>query len=178
MVDKHFKGVEGALYKTAAGGSLHFLAEPRTATALGPDLTRAYQDLGDTLAAQNGPEVVLPYTEDTLGDTPTGYGSKWGTHGGLSWGVQHIPLILSGPGVRRAVSTFPAQLVDVAPTIERLMGLGVPPGVDGVVLSDAVRVPQEGDAASQRAVQSRRMADVTALRLHSLAQHGIRLSNQ
>lgn len=178
LVGKHFKGVEGALYKTGDGGTPHFVAGPRTSAALGPDVTRAYEDLSDTLAAPNGPEVVLPYTEDSLGVSPTGLGTQWGTHGGLSWGVQHIPLVLSGPGVRRGVSSFPAQLVDVAPTIERLMGLTVPSGVDGVVLSDALRSPDGGDAAGLKAVEARRTEDVIALRKHSLAQHGITLSNQ
>lgn len=179
LASGHFKGVEGVLYRAsgAAAGS-EFVAEPSTAKKLGPDLTRAYLDLSDTLASPAGPDIVLPYAEDTVGLTVKGYGPHWGSHGGLSWRVQHIPLVLSGPGVERGTSAFPAKLVDVAPTIERLMGLPVPAGVDGTVLADAVKGASSADRASQHAVASSRSRDVDVLRLHSRQQHGMALSNQ
>jgi hypothetical protein len=176
MVDKRFRGVEGALYKMTVNGATRFVAEPRMAAKLGPQLTQAYQDLSDTLAAPNGPEVVLPYQEDALGVKPKGLGPRWGTHGGLSWRVQHIPLIISGPGVRHGTSSFPAKLVDVAPTIERVMGLPEPLGVDGVVLADALVKHNTGDQSAQNAVNAGRMRDVTALEIHSAQQHGLVLT--
>jgi arylsulfatase A-like enzyme len=95
---------------------------------------------------------------------------RWGNHGGLSWRVQRIPLVLSGPGIRHGVSGFPAKLVDVAPTIERLLGLPIPSGVDGVVLADALKAPSAAERDAQQAVRDGRMQDVQALRAHSLAQ--------
>jgi arylsulfatase A-like enzyme len=167
MVAKHFPYVEGAFYKIRTGSGYSFQADPTTARALGPQVTRAYIDLCDTIASFSGPDVVLPYAEDTLGLTVKGYGPHWGTHGGLSWRVQHIPLVISGPGVRHGVSTFPAQLVDIAPTVEHLMGLHIPGGVDGVVLSDALKAPSRQAITVQQRVSSPRSADVRALQAHS-----------
>ncbi|HZU13578.1 MAG TPA: alkaline phosphatase family protein [Chloroflexota bacterium] len=178
VVAKHFRWVEGALYKVSVPGGFAFRVEPQTAKQLGPSLTRAYLDLADTFASATSPDVVFPYAEDTLGEIVKGYGPHWGTHGGLSWRVQHIPLIMSGPGVRRGTSYFPAKLADIAPTIERLMGFPIPKGVDGVVLGDALTHPASGDVAHERAVAASRSADVDALKAHSIAQHALVLDNQ
>ncbi len=172
---RHFPWVEGALYRSPAGSGYAFHASHDTETSLGPAVTRAYLDLANTLAAPSGPEVVLPYREDTMGLTVRGSGPHWGNHGGLSWRVQHIPLVISGPGVAHSVSWFPAQLVDIAPTIERLLDLPIPAAVDGVVLADALKRAQPDDVAAQRGVAARRSQDVRALMQHSRAQNGIAL---
>ncbi len=91
-------------------------------------------------------------------------------HGGFSWGAQHIPLIIAGPGVHPGHSHFPAKLVDIAPTIERLMGLKIPAGVDGVVLADAVKGASAVEHATQQGVAKSRAADEQALMTHSRAQ--------
>ncbi len=171
LVARHIPGMEGVFYKVSTPGGLAFRPEPATAAALGPDLTQAYVDLSNTVAVTNGPEVIMPYAEDTVGINVKGEGPHWGTHGGLSWRVQHIPMVLSGPGIRHGVSSFPAQLVDVAPTIERLMGLVIPNRVDGVVLSDALNHPTTTERTLQTAVTDERVRDVTALRARSAAQH-------
>jgi hypothetical protein len=177
MVAHHFPNVEGVFYKASTASGATFRAEPQTAEALGPLLTQAYIDLCNTIAVGNGPEVVMPYTEDTVGLTVKGYGPHWGTHGGLSWRVQHIPLIISGPGVRHGTSTFPAQLVDIAPTIEELMGLAIPKHVDGVVLSDALAQPVAAQRKLEAAVSAQRVRDVTALKARSMAQHAMVLGS-
>jgi arylsulfatase A-like enzyme len=169
MTAKHFPGVEGALYKVSTPSGPAFVPDSATAAKLPRALLHAYVDLADTEAGPTGPDVVLPYGEDTTGLTVKGR-KLWGTHGGFSWGVQHIPLIIAGPGVRTGVSHFPAKLVDVAPTIERLLGLPIPSGVDGVVLADALKAPTVAEREAQKAVQTGRMQDVQALRSHSLAQ--------
>jgi arylsulfatase A-like enzyme len=163
--------VEGALYRTAVGGG--YQADPATAKELGPALTQAYVDLCNTMDSDNGPDVVLPYREDTIAHSVTGYGPHWGDHGGLSWRVQSIPLVISGPGVRHGTSAFPAKLVDIAPTIERLMGLPIPSAVDGVVLADALTNSSTGDRVAQLAPEARRAADERALVVHSEAQHAL-----
>ncbi len=169
LVAKHFPGVEGALYKVASGSGWAFTPDRVTLARLGHDLTRAYLNLADTAACPAGPEVMLPYVEDTIGLVLKRQKTV-GQHGGFSWGVQHIPLVIAGPGVRHGHSHFPAKLVDVAPTIERLLGLPIPSGVDGVVLSDAFTGETATERATQRVVAAHRAPDVRVLRAHSLAQ--------
>lgn len=43
-------------------------------------------------------------------------------------------LILNGPGIKKGVEIKDAELIDVAPTILRLMGVTVPADMDGKVL--------------------------------------------
>ncbi len=168
ITSRHFRGVEGALYKVTDATGMHFVADAWTATHLPKALLKAYLDLADTEASAAGPDVLLPYGEDTTG---LQRGSAFqGSHGGFSWGVQHIPLVLVGPGIRPGVSHFPAKLVDIAPTVEHLLGLPVPKGVDGVVLADALQHPGTGESAAQNAVAGGRLADVIAIRAHSRAQ--------
>lgn len=164
----HFNGVEGALYKVPDGTGWKFQAEPSLAAKFSPPLLRAYLDLADTEASINGADLLLPYMEDTTGLAATK--AFRGMHGGFSWGSQHIPLIIAGPGVRPGVSHFPAKLVDVAPTLERLLGLHVPTGVDGVVLADAVKSATTAERAAQQAIAGSRAADIRALQAHSAAQ--------
>jgi hypothetical protein len=168
---QHFAGVEGALFKVPGAKAPGCAPETTTARSLGPTLTRAYVDLCSTIAGPDGPDIVLPYEEDAMGLTVP-HAQHWGNHGGLSWRTQHIPLVISGPGVRHAFSEFPAQLVDVAPTVERLLGYAVPSGVDGLVLADALRFASSRDASRQRAVQPGRTSDINALLAHSLSQSG------
>ena len=67
----------------------------------------------------------------------------------MNWGEQHIPMILSGAGIRRGyTSSYPARLVDVAPTIERLLGTSTA-GVDGAVLEDALARRSKNGLAKQ-----------------------------
>jgi arylsulfatase A-like enzyme len=169
LAAKHFNGVEGALYRVQTlGGGSTFMPEQSTATHLPPALLKAYLDLADTEASPAGADVLLPYGEDTTG-LQAGK-SFHGMHGGFSWGAQHIPLVIAGPGVRPGISHFPARLVDIAPTIERLIGLTVPTGVDGVVLADAVGGSSASELAAQQAVKGSRLADVRALEAHSAIQ--------
>jgi arylsulfatase A-like enzyme len=177
LAAQHFPSVEGALYKAPSGSGYVCKAEPGTAAALGPAVTRAYIDLCNTMASPSSAEVVLPYAEDAMGLTVDG-SKHWGNHGGFSWRVQHIPLVISGPGVRHGVSAFPAQLVDIAPTIERLMDLPIPSAVDGVVLADLLRARSQADVAAQKAVDSARAQDVTALARHSAGEHGAVLTHK
>lgn len=164
----HFPYVEAALYKVPDGTGWKFVAEPSTARKLSPALLQAYLDLANTEGSPSGADILLPYRENTNGLPKTHKFS--GMHGGFSWSSQHIPLIISGPGIRHGLSHFPAKLVDVAPTIERLVGLSIPKNVDGVVLSDAVSGATGEERAAQNAVGARRLADVRALQKHSADQ--------
>jgi len=129
-------GNPGAPYELVAG------------PPIGAELDAAYRWLLSTYQGPHGPDVVLALHEDTvmsqnLRDT------QFGLHTGFTWRAQHIPLIIAGPGVRAGVvSDYPARLVDVAPTLSRLLDLGPAP-YDGAVLADALADALPSDAAAQ-----------------------------
>jgi arylsulfatase A-like enzyme len=81
--------------------------------------------------------------------------------------VQHIPLIMAGPGIRSGVhSQFAAREIDLAPTMERLLGL---PDIqrDGVVLADALAQPTGAEVQAQSTRATSVNADAQALRTQS-----------
>lgn len=65
------------------------------------------------------------------------HGESLGDHGEPTHGLLiydpavAIPLVVAGPGVTPAVRRDPASLVDVAPTVSRLLGVEALPGVSG-----------------------------------------------
>lgn len=83
---------------------------------------------------------------------------------GLQWSNQEAYILLAGHGTFRAVrSNFPARLVDVAPTLEALMGIKPAPG-DGTVLADATFRPPAGTVRKQGLLRSRWNRYLTALK--------------
>ncbi|MGH2449282.1 MAG: alkaline phosphatase family protein [Chloroflexota bacterium] len=88
-----------------------------------PGMENANQYLLNSFDGGNGPDIVVMYTEQSA-SSPGGQASWKGDHGGGAWESQHVPLFISGPGVRKGVTSwFPAQLMDVAPTALDLMGI-------------------------------------------------------
>lgn len=84
--------------------------------------------------------------EDTLVILTSDHGEEFLEHGGFLHGrtlheeLVRIPLILYGAGVPKGLRVFePVSLVDVVPTALSLLGLEVPPKLDGVDLSVAWR---------------------------------------
>jgi Type I phosphodiesterase / nucleotide pyrophosphatase len=137
---------QGPTYTRATGSNL-FLA---------PGMEAANQYLLQTFNGPSGPDIVVLFTENSAG--VAGGQVTWkADHGGADWEAQHVPLILSGPGVRRKhFSQWPARLEDVAPTALSL--LGVPPtGMYGTILADSLRAPtpDESNAQAQLAVTLR-----------------------
>jgi arylsulfatase A-like enzyme len=131
-----------------------------------PALDAAYLYLLNTFAGPIAPDVVAPFRENTIGSHVN---HAHGDHGGLNWGAQHIPLILSGPGVPpNRVSSFPARLMDVAPTVLRLLGLAPAPNMDGIVLADALVAPTAGDVDNQTTLAGALTAYQTAIIVQSL----------
>jgi predicted AlkP superfamily pyrophosphatase or phosphodiesterase len=62
-----------------------------------------------------------------------------GTSHGSPYGYDtHVPLILSGPGIRPGVYHQPAEIVDLAPTLAVLLGMEFPTWRDGRVLAKAL----------------------------------------
>jgi hypothetical protein len=128
-------------------------------------LDAANQYLLSTFAGPRAPDVVAPFRENTIGETVA---TAHGEHGGLNWGAQHIPLVMSGPGVRPGlVSQFPARLIDVAPTVLRLLGIPTA-GMDGIVLADAMVSPAVADVATQSALAPAVSAYQTSLMTQSV----------
>ena len=74
--------------------------------------------------------LLKPFWLFSLG-TGTSHGSPYGYD-------SHVPLILSGPGVRPGVYHQPAQIVDLAPTLAALLGVEFPTWRDGRVLAEAL----------------------------------------
>lgn len=143
--------------------------------ASGPDLfhvrgvEESNQYLLDSFNGPNGPDVVVFLTEEasTLSSAQT----TWkGNHGGADWESQHIPLIISGPGVRSGiVSGSPARLIDLAPTALTLLGVA-PTGMDGTPLAEALLHPSASLAERRRAVVSQVSPLVTSMRRESIAE--------
>ncbi len=143
--------------------------------ASGPDLFHvpgveaANQYLLDSFAGPTGPDVVAFFTEDSASD-PGGQATWKGDHGGADWEAQHIPLLLSGPGIRKGlVSHYPAQLIDIAPTVLSL--LQVPSTMmEGTPLADAMDSPLPSAVAHQRSQATVRLPAVGALEAESRAE--------
>lgn len=137
-------GVVTAYYRTEAN---HY---QRAGHLHDSTLDNAFSYLLQTFSGPTAPDVVAPYRENTIG---TNYPQRYGNHGGLSWGAQAVPLLFAGPGVRKGVrSGAPARLVDVAPTVLRLLGLGSH-GMDGTVLADALTTARADEVADQTALE-------------------------
>ena len=146
--DAEMAGVAAIYFLAEVAGRREYLPTPQTAASVPRQLDSAYRYLLGTMAGSNAPHVVLLYRERT-GTLGVGGSQGWlGDHGGPTWASQSIPLILAGPGVRRGHrSTFPARLVDIAPTCLRL--LAVPyPRLDGVALADAFRKPSSSELSA------------------------------
>jgi predicted AlkP superfamily pyrophosphatase or phosphodiesterase len=68
-----------------------------------------------------------------------GYSGLRGNHGGLPVTVPTLSL-LHGPGVRKGAQIAQASLIDLAPTLARLLGLEFEEAPDGRVLDEAIVV--------------------------------------
>lgn len=91
--------------------------------------------------------------ENSLIIVTSDHGEALGEHGRLGHGTSlhqpqiHVPLLIKFPDARRgAVVDTPASSVDILPTVLDVVGLPVPPGVDGASL-----VPTEHAATRWRA---------------------------
>jgi arylsulfatase A-like enzyme len=150
--------VSAAYYHRRRGGQLDYVPAP--GTSLSPALSDAYRYLLTTFNRPSAPDVVAVYHENTVG---TKHVHTFGDHGGLSWGSQHIPLVLRGPGVKKGTTShYPARLIDVAPTVLRLLGLPSVP-MDGAVLADALVDPTAAEVSQQVAGRSQMTAYQHAL---------------
>lgn len=82
-----------------------------------------------------------------------------GGHGGDEPEVLRVPLVIAGRGIR-AGATGPARQTDVAPTIAALLGLPIPAGSDGRVLTEIL--DYEGEDDLRRSILTREAAQKAA----------------
>lgn len=152
-------GPGGATYIRASGPELFHV----------PGVESANQYLLNTFNGPNGPDVVIFFTQDTS-SLSSAQASWKGNHGGGDWESQHIPLIISGPGVRSGyVTAEPARLEDLAPTALTLMGVA-PAGMEGTPLADAMSHPSAALMAQRSGVIRTLVPVVQALRAESAAE--------
>jgi len=131
-------GIGRIFYKAGEGSDVSY----RAADLDGTESLPAWDYLLDTIACGGSPDVILRIRENSILGRKFPLNSK-GKHYQGTWGTQHIPLIIAGPGVRvHTRSQMPARLVDIPPTIIALMGME-PGGMDGIVLADALVSPSE-----------------------------------
>lgn len=132
--------------QTVNGRPKYVAADP---SALSGAEEAANQYLLGALLNGHKPDVVVFGHEGVSFSDP---GFKWkADHGGSSWESQHVPLILAGPGiVPGSVSSEPAQLEDVAPTVLTDMGVK-PAGMEGNVLTAALDRPPALRLGARRA---------------------------
>lgn len=86
---------------------------------------------------EDAPDIVfLPDFEYTLSDRmgPYSFRQKEGPKG---WHRLHGIFLLQGSGIRKGEKIEGAHIMDVAPTVLHLLGLHVPHGMDGKVLTEA-----------------------------------------
>jgi arylsulfatase A-like enzyme len=151
-----------AVYAKTAQGPYTLVSSP--SRLADQRVGQAYSDLLASFNSAGSPDIVLLYDENTITMTPTfqRIGRK-GDHGGATWGAQHIPLIITGPGIKQDnSSSYPARLVDIAPTVEMLLGAR-PQHQDGVPLADALENPPSWATATQARAESRMSQDVAGL---------------
>lgn len=159
--------VDATFYKTLRHGRWTYnlaAAQPYIPTSL----RNAYVTLADTMAAPSAPDVFAVFAPHTSTRQTIAFGYKWRAgHLGPQWDDQHIPLVLAGPGIKSGLhSNYPARLVDIAPTVEHLLGAKTG-HVDGVVLDDGLRFPTASGIAQQRARGAQLMPLVKAIQRRS-----------
>jgi len=129
-------GIDGVYYRVKSQDGYAYLATTQTSSKISRELDEAYRYLLSTYAGEMGPDIAVAFDENTVAERKDS--SMKGRHGGFTCGVQSIPMILAGPGVKKGyVSEMPARLVDLAPTVLTLMGISTD-RMDGIVLADAL----------------------------------------
>jgi predicted AlkP superfamily pyrophosphatase or phosphodiesterase len=157
--------------KTAHGYSYVRTSSGKLLRAAGAEAANQY--LLNSFNGPNGPDIVVAFAEGA-GCEPGGQASWKADHGGTSWQSQRVPLVISGPGVRHGVSSYPARLIDVAPTVLQLMGVPVM-GMHGIPLADAVTRASAQQVQTQRAEAGILQPIVTALQKESQLELSARL---
>lgn len=141
-----------------------YMLESPVSRLANPNVRNTYSSLLGTLNQSESPDIVLLYDENTITMTPAfSLAGRKGDHEGATWGAQHIPFVIAGPNIKHGfTSQFPARLVDIAPTLEVLMGV-TPQGQDGVPLADGMITPPTSALRAQTRISARLLLRVRAL---------------
>lgn len=151
--DEHLRGVDAIYFKTRSGASWTYQAQYIDPDLSGPFGSSLAYSLG-TMASPISADVVVACAPGTA-LLPGGNRGPLAMGLGVQWDTQHIPLIIAGHGVTGGVtSNYPARLVDVMPTLARLMWL-TPARTDGVPLADSMAQPVSSVRAAQNGVRAR-----------------------
>jgi arylsulfatase A-like enzyme len=163
-------GIYGAYYrKKNSDGTYVYLPSPTTTKNITEELNKSYLYLTSTYASEKSPDVLLVIAENWRQDYKVSGTTFKGSHDTVTWLNQHIPLIISGPGVKRGiVLDSPARLVDIAPTILALMGIE-PEHMDGIVLADALLSPTANQVRDQDEINKQLTQMTDALKSRSEA---------
>lgn len=126
-------GIASVYYASTVNGTTQYVP---ASTNPSPGMDAADRYLLSGMLNGHEPSVVAFGTEGSTFSDPS---TNWkADHGGDSWQAQHMPLFMTGPGVRSGVvSTAPVQLEDIAPTVLSAMGV-TPTGMSGNELTDAL----------------------------------------
>jgi predicted AlkP superfamily pyrophosphatase or phosphodiesterase len=154
---KNYDNVSAIFYMTHIGNQYQY--KMAGCGQCSPDLVKTYQYLLGTEAGPTGEDIAILLRENARN---SGLPQMMGRHGGADWGSQHITLMMWGPGVQPGISHHPARLVDIAPSIERFMGI-TPQARDGLVLADAFQQPVAADLAAQQRSDQTQNVYVNAL---------------
>jgi predicted AlkP superfamily pyrophosphatase or phosphodiesterase len=162
--------VNGVYYKWKSGdGSYSYLPTPITAKNTNTDLNKCYQYLASTYASEKSCDVLVTTVDENWHKVES---VNRGNHGAVTWTNQHIPLVISGPGVKRGVvSESPARLVDIAPTVLTLMGVE-PQKMDGIVLADALIQPGNAQVEVQQLINRALLPLAMAMKTRSEGETG------
>lgn len=146
ITSAHDPGIASAYYLVTANGKPSYVAA--NGSNVTPAMETANQYLLSALLNGHQPEVVAFGAPGASFSDPK---TNWkADHGGNTWQAQAIPLILSGAGIQPGVvSSGPAQLEDIAPTVLTDMGVA-PTGMEGHVLTDSLIQPTASDIQKRR----------------------------
>jgi hypothetical protein len=161
-------GIHGVYYRAkTSDGSYVYLPTPTTAGTISGDLDKCFRYLTETYASEKSPDVFMVIAENWRQDYLS-YGFRMpGSHDTVTWLSQHIPLIISGPGVKKgALLDSPARLVDIAPTVLTLMGVA-PEHMDGIILADSLANPTTEQSTAQAQINVKLTPLVKALKVLS-----------
>lgn len=160
--------IDATYYKTVARGKWAY-RPAYIRSDLPYRVRQAYAALMATDASADGPEVFAVYAPHVTTGDRISNGYHWlGGHLGPGWEDQHIPFVLAGAGIKHGVrSSYPARLVDIAPTLERLLAIQ-PSQSDGIVLADALVDTGHNASSKQQALGRQLTPLVRALQERSL----------
>ena len=117
-------GVTATYWKNQAGDAFRLQGTNPMTSSEKDWWQRHGQELVDTMAADNGPDVI-----GLLRDK-TSYG-VYGDHGGAQESVQRVPMVFWAPGMSANATSESFRTTDVLPTILAAMGIETTSPTDG-----------------------------------------------